>query len=124
MEPVEPFAGQCPAIGSEIMSSTQALMITGTAYFSILEDKLLEQVWDAGYQNLNAWIEDVESVNGVLSVMDTTSLTADEQSQINYLTSATNRGVMFEALRLSDKNWFTETHGALISIGAACDGRW
>ncbi len=120
----EPYGGQCQTIGPNVFSSYQAIRVTGAAYFSILEDKLLDQVWDAGYKNLDEWMKDTESVYTVLSSVDTSSMTAEEIERIEYLMQALFPGTMFEALRVSDTDWFKKTYSELGAVAAYCDGYW
>lgn len=104
-------------------------MITGAAYFYIGDDKLQQQVWDAGFDNLADWIAQTEEVVPALKAIDTTLVTPEEDQQIQSLITAfTQQGSMsygmFEALRIKDTDWFTSTYNGLIEVGAACDGQW
>lgn len=119
-----PYGGQCQTIGPDIFKSSLAMSVTGTAYFSILDDKLLDQVWDGGWKNLDEWMKDTEFVYYSLSALDTSTLTPDENERIEYLKQALFPGTMFEALRVSDTNWFETTKSAVSEVAAYCDGHW
>jgi hypothetical protein len=52
------------------------------------------------------------------------SMTAEESERIEYLKQALFPGTMFEALRVSDTDWFEKTYSELGAVAAYCDGYW
>ena len=119
----EPYGGQCALIGQPVLDSTMAMMGLGSANFSI-DDAMQEFVWGNGYTNIAEWITYVESVGSYIRLVDTNGLSAEESQNIEYLTSAFATGAMMRAAVVADSDWYSKTSDALISIGAACDGRW
>jgi hypothetical protein len=51
-------------------------------------------------------------------------MTAEESERIEYLMQALFPGTMFEALRVSDTDWFKKTYSELGAVAAYCDGYW
>lgn len=115
----EPYGGQCDLIAGPLAQSSMAMLIPGSANFGDM-DTLQQKIWDAGFGTLGDWMSQVESAHPSIQAADTSSMSAQEVTNIQYLQSALSSIEINKAVIIGDTEWFTETNDVLLTVGAAC----
>jgi hypothetical protein len=120
----EPYGGQCKLIGSAVFDATTAMTGLGSANFTLTGDALQKFVWGRGYNSIADWNADVEAVAPFIQIVDTSKLSGEEAATIDTLKASFAPSAMLKAEVTSDEAWYSDTYDALISVGAACEGKW
>jgi hypothetical protein len=115
----EPYGGQCNLIAGPLAQSSMAMLIPGSGNFGDM-DTLQQKIWDAGFGTLGDWMSQVESAHPSIQAADTSSMSAQEVTNIQYLQSALSSIEINKAVIIGDTEWFTETNDVLLTVGAAC----
>jgi hypothetical protein len=115
----EPYGGQCDLIAGPLAQSSMAMLVPGSANFGDM-DTLQQKIWDAGFETLGDWMSQVESAHPAIQAADTSSMSAEEVANIQYLESALSSLEINKAVVIGDTQWFTETNDVLLTVGAAC----
>jgi hypothetical protein len=116
----EPYGGQCGLIAAPLVQSSMAMVIPGSGNFADM-DALQQKVWEAGYESIADWANQVESAHDYLMLVDTSLMSSEEAANIEYLRTAISTVGVTTAVVVGDVEWFTKTTDVLITVGAACD---
>ena len=116
----KPFGGECDSLKIDVQETRKTLAIIDGAFDNGIVGKQ-QPVWDAGYDNINAWVDDMTKYNGNYEALKALGKsTPAEEKIIDSLLDDLDSSKFATRLDADDLSWYRDTGSHLDAVAKIC----
>ena len=116
----QPFGGNCDSLKTDVKETRKVMAIIADSFDGGIVGKQ-QPIWDAGYDNVNGWVDDMTQFNGNYQAIKAGGkLTSGEEQILDVLLDDLDSDKFAERLDADDAAWFRETGNQLDAIAEVC----
>ena len=116
----KPFGGYCDSLKIDVEQTRNTLQVIDGSFSGGLVGKQ-QPIWDAGYENINAWVAEMVTYNGNLqAVIDLKKANPKEVEVLTELLDDLDEGQFIDRLDNDDEAWYNKTHDDLDAVAEIC----
>jgi len=116
----KPFGGYCDSLKIDVENTRTTLQVIDGSFTDGLVGKQ-QAIWGAGYENINAWVDEMVTYNGNLqAVIDLGKANAKEEAVLTELLDDLDQGKFIDRLDYDDEAWYLKTNQDLDAVAEIC----
>jgi hypothetical protein len=116
----KPFGGNCDSLKIDVQEMLKTLKVIDGSFSDGLAGKQ-QPIWDAGFENINEWVDKMTSYNGNLQAVITLGKsTPAEEAVLEKLLEDLDSDKFGDRLDSDDLSWYRDTKADLDSVAKIC----